>query len=107
MGLPGLISQYQPQIISDAAKYIYMIGWLLTFITAAVIYHITAVFVKPQIFPSSFENIPLKREWLANDTREGFLDREKDFGEIYRPSTPPTNDGEEVAMGEKSREAGF
>lgn len=38
MGIPGLAGQYQPQLISDAARYIYMMGWVLTFVTAATIY---------------------------------------------------------------------
>ena len=52
MGIPGLIGQYQPQIISNAAQYMYMMGWLLTFTTSATVYYAVTVFIKPQIFPT-------------------------------------------------------
>ncbi|KAJ4318094.1 hypothetical protein N0V94_004619 [Neodidymelliopsis sp. IMI 364377] len=102
MGIPGLIGQYEPQIISNAAKYMYMMGWLLTFFTAAVIYYVATMFIKTQVFPGGFEGTPLKFEWLANEGREGFFDGERDGGEIFCPATPPMIDGEEVEMGEKS-----
>ena len=101
MGIPGLIGQYQPQIISNAAKYMYMMGWLLTFFTSAIIYYIMTAIVKPRVFPAGFETTPFKREWLANDGREGFFDGEREAGELYCPSTPPTTDIEEVDVGEK------
>ncbi len=102
MGIPGLIGQYEPQIISNAAKYMYMMGWLLTFFTSATIYYIASVFIKPKIFPSGFEGTPFMREWLADAGREGFFDGERDGGEIYCPSTPPIMDYEEVESAEKS-----
>ncbi|KAF1931164.1 uracil permease [Didymella exigua CBS 183.55] len=107
MGIPGLIGQYQPQIISNAAKYMYMMGWLLTFFTSAAVYYIATLFVKPRIFPSGFETTALKWEWLANEGREGFFDGERDDGEMYCPSTPPTTDVEEVVVGEKSAKGAF
>lgn len=102
MGIPGLIGQYQPQIISNAAKYMYMMGWLLTFFTSAAVYYVAIVLVKPRIFPSGFESVPIEWEWLANDGREGFFDGERDGGDSFCPSTPPMTDGEEVNIGEKS-----
>jgi NCS1 family nucleobase:cation symporter-1 len=105
MGIPGLIGQYQPQLINDAARYMYMMGWLLTFFTSAVLYYVATMFIKPRVFPSGFEDTPLKWEWLANDGREGFFDGERDGGELYCPSTPPMIDSEEVEMGEKSANA--
>ncbi|KAG9200117.1 hypothetical protein G6514_007594 [Epicoccum nigrum] len=102
MGIPGLIGQYQPQIISNAAKYMYMMGWLLTFFTSAVVYYVATILVKPRIFPSGFESVPFKREWLANEGREGFFDGEREGGDSFCPSTPPMTDGEEVRVGEKS-----
>jgi NCS1 family nucleobase:cation symporter-1 len=102
MGIPGLIGQYQPQIISNAAKYMYMMGWLLTFFTSAVVYYVATILVKPRTFPSGFENVPFKREWLANEGREGFFDGEREGGDSFCPSTPPMTDGEEVRVGEKS-----
>jgi NCS1 family nucleobase:cation symporter-1 len=102
MGIPGLIGQYQPRIISNAAKYMYMMGWLLTFTTSAVIYYVLTLFVKPKIFPVGHESTPLKWEWLANEGREGFFEGEKDGGEIYAPATPPVTEREELEMGGKS-----
>lgn len=106
MGIPGLIGQYQPQIISMAAQNMYRMGWILTFTTSSVIYYVLTFFFKPQIFPTGFESTPLEREWLANEGREGFYEGERDGGELYAASTPPMTDGEEVRMdGEKPYES--
>lgn len=89
MGLPGLVGQYQPQIVSQAAKYMYMMGWVLTFVSAAVIYTVGVTFVKPQVFPSGYQDSPKDYEWLANDGRDGFFEGE--FGEegvLYSPPSP-------------------
>lgn len=101
MGIPGLIGQYQPQLVDKAARYMYMMGWLLTFTTSATIYHILTTFIKPQVFPTGRESTPYEREWLANHGREGFYEGEFDSAEIYAPATPPMTDGEEIQMGEK------
>ncbi|PVH95088.1 hypothetical protein DM02DRAFT_732080 [Periconia macrospinosa] len=101
MGIPGLIGQYQPQLISDAARYMYMMGWLLTFFTAAVVYYVMRIFVKPRIWPRGFEGSPWMFEWLANEGREGFFEGEREGVEGYCPSTPPATDAEEVEVGEK------
>jgi len=102
MGIPGLIGQYQPKLISDAARYMYMMGWLLTFFTAAVVYTIATLLIKPRIFPNGFETSPFQREWLANEGREGFFDGERDAGDQFCPPSSPIIEGEEVVMGEKS-----
>jgi NCS1 family nucleobase:cation symporter-1 len=102
MGIPGLIGQYQPQIISKAAKYMYMMGWLLTFFTSAILYYIMTLFAKRRIFPRGRESTPLKWEWLANEGREGFYEDEVDGRDIYCPATPPRIDSEELEVGEKS-----
>jgi NCS1 family nucleobase:cation symporter-1 len=107
MGIPGLIGQYQPQIISNAAKYMYMMGWLLTFFTSAIVYYVATILVKPRIFPSGFESVPFKREWLANEGREGFFDGEREGSDLSCPSTPPMAEGEEVRVGEKSAKLGI
>ncbi|KAL1870812.1 hypothetical protein VTK73DRAFT_2404 [Phialemonium thermophilum] len=100
MGIPGLIGQYQPQLISTAAQRMYMMGWVLTFVTAFVVYWVCTRFVKFRVFPVGREGAPLRREWLANEGREGFFEGDRQ-GEIYAPSTPPATDLEEVQMTEK------
>jgi NCS1 family nucleobase:cation symporter-1 len=105
MGIPSLIGQYEPQIISMAAQNMYRMGWLLTFTTSAVIYYLTTLFIKPRIFPLGRETTPLKWEWLANDGREGFFEEERNDGEICVPATPPMIDAEEVDMSEKGEKA--
>jgi NCS1 family nucleobase:cation symporter-1 len=102
MGIPGLVGQYQPQMISMAAKNMYRMGWLLTFFTAASVYYVITLFVKPRVFPRGRESAPFKREWLANEGREGFFEDERDGGMIYGVATSPTTDGEDVEIGEKS-----
>ncbi len=79
-----------------------MMGWLLTFFTSATVYYTLRMFVKPQIFPSGRESTPYKREWLANEGREGFYEGERDGGEIYAAATPPMSDAEEIQVGEKA-----
>ncbi|KAH4059738.1 hypothetical protein HBI23_032820 [Parastagonospora nodorum] len=102
MGIPGLIGQYQPNIISNAAKYMYMMGWLLTFFTSAILYYLMTLYFKPQILPRGRENTPSSFEWLADDGREGFFDGEREGEIIYAPGTPPMTDSEKLEMGEKS-----
>jgi len=38
LGLPGLVAAYKPNSVGDAAKNMYKMGWVLTFITATVLY---------------------------------------------------------------------
>lgn len=99
MGIPGLIGQYQPQIISAAAGYMYMMGFILTFTTSAVVYYGLTVFIKPRVFPAGFEGSPFKWEWLAKEGRDGFFEEEK--AEVLGSETPTTTYGETVEMGEK------
>lgn len=102
MGLPGLVGQYQPDIISNAAKYMYMMGWLLTFTTAAVVYYVLTLFAKRQVFPVGKEGAPLQWEWLANEGRDGFFEGERDDEVLFAPATPPIKEAEEFPVGEKS-----
>jgi NCS1 family nucleobase:cation symporter-1 len=100
MGIPGLIGQYQPKMISNAAKY--MMGWLLTFFTSAIVYYLMTLYFKPRILPQGREDMPLTFEWLANEGREGFFDGERESEIIYAPGTPPMMDVEKFEIGEKS-----
>ncbi|KAJ5058740.1 amidase signature domain-containing protein [Bipolaris maydis] len=103
MGIPGLIGQYQPQIISMAAQNMYRMGWILTFTTAATVYYVTFLFIKPRVFPVGRESTPFEWEWLGNDGREGFFEGEGDRGEIYVAATPPMTDaGDDIEVGGKS-----
>lgn len=98
MGLPGLVGQYQPQIVGQAAKYMYMLGWVLTFISAAVIYVVSVTLVKPRVFPAGHEDTPFTREWLAGSGREGFYPGERQqpviIGDVISTSQDDVNEGE-------------
>ncbi|KAH0265858.1 hypothetical protein KCU91_g11167, partial [Aureobasidium melanogenum] len=98
MGIPGLIGQYQPEIISLAAKNMYRLGYILTFTTAATVYYVLRIFIKPRIFPIGREDSPLQWEWLANEGREGFYEDEKEGIELFAPATPPVMEAEEIRM---------
>ncbi|EUC29717.1 hypothetical protein COCCADRAFT_39964 [Bipolaris zeicola 26-R-13] len=103
MGIPGLIGQYQPQIISMAAQNMYRMGWILTFTVAATVYYVTFLFIKPRVFPVGRESTSFEWEWLGNDGREGFFEGEGDRGEIYVAATPPMTDaGDDIEIGGKS-----
>ncbi|KAI4723713.1 hypothetical protein E4T49_08562 [Aureobasidium sp. EXF-10728] len=102
MGIPGLVGQYQPQIISLAAKNMYRLGFLLTFATAGTVYYILRVFIKPRVFPVGREDTSFQREWLGKEGREGFFEGERDDNELFAPATPPAMEVEEVQLGEKA-----
>lgn len=74
--IPGLIGQYQPAIISTAAQDMYKMGWILTFVTAGVVYFVRTKFINYQVFPTGQLSTPMKWGWLANGGREGFYDGE-------------------------------
>ncbi|KAK8136595.1 uracil permease [Apiospora sp. TS-2023a] len=78
LGLPGLVAQYQPQAVSQAAKDLYKLGWVLTFTTASVLYGVMTFFIKPRILPVGYESVPLSFEYMAKSGRGGFLDGERD-----------------------------
>ncbi|KAE9582353.1 hypothetical protein CGMCC3_g1675 [Colletotrichum fructicola] len=102
MGLPGLVGQYQPQSVSQAAKNMYKMGWVLTFCSSAIIYIALIHVFKPKVFPAGYENAPREFEWLAKEGRDGFFEEERE-GEIYAPASPQITDGEEVQVGEKAQ----
>ena len=106
MGIPGLIGQYKPQAISDAARYMYMMGWILTFVTAAVVYMVASRFFTYRVFPAGRESSPKSWEWLASEGRDGFFEGEgvgEEHGAIYAPPTPPATDAEEFHVGAKEQ----
>ncbi|KAK6834346.1 hypothetical protein PG987_009040 [Apiospora arundinis] len=78
LGLPGLVAQYQPQAVSQAAKDLYKLGWIITFTAASVLYAVMTFFIKPRILPAGYEGVPLSFEYMAKNGREGFLDGERD-----------------------------
>jgi nucleobase:cation symporter-1, NCS1 family len=103
MGIPGLIGQYQPELISDAARYMYMMGWVLTFVTSSVMYLIGVQFFNYRVFPTGKESTPKTWEYMANDGREGFFEEEAPNGTIYAQSSSPTNEvSEEVQVDSKA-----
>lgn len=102
MGLPGLVGQYQPKIVSQAAKNMYMMGWVLTFVTSAVIYVVLITIFKVKVYPPGFEQTPKEYEWMAKEGRDGFFEGERE-GEIYAPPSPQVADGEEFHLGEKTQ----
>ncbi|CAD0084346.1 unnamed protein product, partial [Aureobasidium vineae] len=102
MGIPGLIGQYQPQIISTAAKNMYRLGFLLTFTTAATVYYVLRLFIKPRVFPVGCDNTSFQWEWLGKEGREGFFKDEKVDNELFAPAIPTATEAEEVQLGEKA-----
>lgn len=93
MGIPGLIGEYQPQAINDAARKMYMMGWVLTFTTAAVVYATVTSFTKIRLFPSAHEDSPKTWEWLAEGGKEGFYEEEGERG-FYTSTGVATMSGE-------------
>ena len=102
MGIPGLIGQYQPAIISAAAQDMYKMGWILTFVTAGVVYFVGTRFINSQIFPAGQMSTPMEWEWLANEGREGFYEGEK-YGSstVDGLSISSASEQKRVQVGEK------
>ncbi|KUI65488.1 Allantoin permease [Cytospora mali] len=108
MGLPGLVGQYQPQMVSQAALNMYKLGWVLTFVTAAFIYAVAVTLVKPRIFPAGHEDTPFTMEWLANEGREGFYSGERQEAEIEGQiisSSPSIGDDEKSSGKDDNKSA--
>ncbi|KAF6825197.1 NCS1 allantoin transporter (NCS1 nucleoside transporter) [Colletotrichum plurivorum] len=99
LGLPGLVGQYQPQSVGQVAKNMYMMGWVLTFSTSAIIYVGLIQVFKVKVFPAGCEDAPMEFEWLAKEGRDGFFEGERE-GEIYAPASLQ---GEEVQASEKAQ----
>lgn len=75
LGLPGLIGAYEPQLVNQAAKNMYKIGWLLYMSAAAVTYYVmVAMLEKPAIFPEGHHENPNTWEVLAQNHLEGYLE---------------------------------
>lgn len=102
LGLPGLVGEYQPHSVGQAAKNMYMMGWVLTFCAAAIIYVGLIQVFKVKVFPAGCEDAPMEYEWLAKEGRDGFFEGERE-GEIYAPASLQVTEGEEVQVGEKGR----
>ncbi|KAL4904097.1 hypothetical protein BDW74DRAFT_185766 [Aspergillus multicolor] len=68
LGLPGLVGEYQPQSVNAAAKNMFKMGWILTFVVAGVAYAV--------VFCMGTEGRGW--EYLAKEGRNGFLDGERD-----------------------------
>lgn len=93
LGLPGLAAQYQPQAVSQAAKDLYKLGWIITFTTASVLYAAMTSVVRPRILPAGCESVPLSFECMAKNGREGFLDGERDgVGVAVSPAMAATGE---------------
>lgn len=105
MGLPGLVGQYQPQLVTQAALNMYDLGWVLTFVSAAVIYAVCVTIVKPKVVPAGRQGTPLGREWLANEGREGFFEGERE--EMEAIEGRETEVGSGSAGGEDEKGSGF
>ena len=95
LGLPGLVGQYQPEAVSQAAVDMYSMGWLLTFVAAFVIYFILIKIWPPQIYPAGFDGMPVHWEYLCKEGRDGFFDGERDGTFVDSPSRVLTNDDAE------------
>lgn len=101
MGLPGLVAQYQPGKVSAAGKHMYTFGWILTFVTAAVVYFVGIKVFPPKVFPAGFEDMPKSWEYLARNGREGFFDGERDVEVLHSSATPGLRDSSEEGYDEK------
>ncbi|KAL4875889.1 permease for cytosine/purines, uracil, thiamine, allantoin-domain-containing protein [Aspergillus karnatakaensis] len=78
LGLPGLVGEYQPQAVNEAAKNMFKMGWILTFAVAAVVYFVLFKEVKLEVFPVLYRYLEVRWEYLAKEGRDGFFDGERD-----------------------------
>lgn len=76
-GLPGLIGAYQPSIIGDAGKNMYKMGWILTFVAAAVLYA-AAVLVFPRKTYQEVMEGSIPKTWEHMVATDGFFVGERE-----------------------------
>ena len=101
MGMPGLVAAYNPSLVPQAGQDMYKMGWILTFITAAVVYFVCIKIRKPRVFPTGFDDIPVSWEYLCNEGRDGFFDGERE-GYGYSPNES-VSEAVDVQIGEKEK----
>ena len=81
-------------------------GWLLTFVTAGLIYAVGVQFVNIRVFPAGRDGSVMRWEWLAKEGREGFYDDEREGQVIYAQEPSSTNKAEnEVNLEAKAYDA--
>ncbi|KAF2730613.1 NCS1 nucleoside transporter [Polyplosphaeria fusca] len=100
MGMPGLVAAYSPKLVPQAGKDMYKLGWILTFITAAVVYLIGIKIWKPRVYPRGYEDVPGTWEYLCRDGRDGFFDGERDLP-VYEGES--VEEAVDVQIGEKGK----
>lgn len=69
MGLPGLVGALNPGSVGMAAVNMYKMGWLLSYFTAGTFYYILRLFIKAQVHPLGYEDMPTTWEYMAKDKR--------------------------------------
>jgi NCS1 family nucleobase:cation symporter-1 len=75
-GLPGLIGTYVPSAVGQAAKNMYKMGWLLTFVVGGVLYASCILIWPTQTYPEGYGETP--KSWEYMGARDGFFDGERD-----------------------------
>lgn len=77
LGLPGLVGTYEPLVVTQAAKNMYKIGWVLYMSAAAVTYCLmVTILEKPAIFPQVYRENPNSWEFLAQTEPVGYFGKE-------------------------------
>ncbi|KAF9889716.1 hypothetical protein FE257_007022 [Aspergillus nanangensis] len=77
MGLPGLVGKYEPERVSMAAINMFKMGFILTFVTASVVYLVLVKVLPVRVFPQALEGMAVEWEYLAKEGRDGFLEEER------------------------------
>ncbi|KAL4954532.1 permease for cytosine/purines, uracil, thiamine, allantoin-domain-containing protein [Aspergillus filifer] len=103
LGLPGLVGEYQPQSVNSAAKNMFKMGWILTFVVAGAVY---AVLFQVGKMKGFLADLQVKGwEYLGKNDRDGYLDGEREVVEGVVVSEAPTPKGEmtvgDVEKGDK------
>lgn len=75
--VPGVSSNLNPGSIGIAAVRIYNMGFLLSTITAGVLYYISCMIWPVKIYPSHCDNTPKSWEFMRHT--EGFLPEDEHF----------------------------
>ncbi|EHY58730.1 hypothetical protein HRR83_007454 [Exophiala dermatitidis] len=87
LGLPGLVGRFHPDAVGDAAKNIYRMGWLITFVTSAVLYAVLVTLFPVQVYPARYEGTSRSFEYLGKT--DGFFDDEM---VVFIEGTVPNDD---------------
>ncbi|CBF87409.1 nucleobase cation symporter-1 family protein [Aspergillus nidulans FGSC A4] len=91
LGLPGLVGEYQPEAVNAAAKNMFKMGWILTFVAAGFVYAVLFRIggLRKKVYLEGYGVNNKGWEYLAKEERDWVLDGEREVVEEVVVSEGP------------------